>query len=141
MKTYPLGEFGLPEVIGATTRIRGLEPQHVVALKLRQSVSLKEIMPKRHSQAYEKLDFSVVQHLLIDKVAPNENSIAYTPNAAEAHKLIESGEYQLTFLLNPIPVTAIKAIADANDKMPGKSTYFYPKLPTGLVINRLEGTL
>jgi len=38
-------------------------------------------------------------------------------------------------------VTTIKAIADANDKMPGKSTYFYPKLPTGLVINRLDRTL
>jgi uncharacterized protein (DUF1015 family) len=67
--------------------------------------------------------------------------VAYTPNAIQARRLVESGEYQLAFLLNPIPVSTIKILADASDRMPGKSTYFYPKLPTGLVINRLEGTL
>jgi len=54
---------------------------------------------------------------------------------------VEKGEYQLALLMNPIPVAMIKTIADSNDKMPGKSTYFYPELPTGLVINCLEGTL
>jgi uncharacterized protein (DUF1015 family) len=47
----------------------------------------------------------------------------------------------MAFLLNPVPVTIIKTIAEANDRMPGKSTYFHPKLPTGLVINRLDGRL
>ena len=59
----------------------------------------------------------------------------------QARRLVEKGEYQLALLMNPIPVAMIKTIADSNDKMPEKSTYFYPKLPTGLVINCLEGTL
>ena len=141
--SVPLGEGNLPEVAGATTRVLGLEPGNIVALKLRQPLSLKEIMPDNHSEAYKRLDISIVQHLVIDRLTAldKSSSIAYTANAVEARRFIESGEYQLAFLLNPIPVATIKTIANSNDRMPGKSTYFYPKLPTGLVINRLEGTL
>jgi uncharacterized protein (DUF1015 family) len=101
------------------------------------------MMPEGHSEAYKRLDVSIVQHLIIDKLTDLHKSsgTTYTSNIAEAYRLVESGECQLAFLLNPISVTTIKTIADANDKMPGKSTYFYPKLPTGLVINRLDGTL
>ena len=139
----PLGEGSLPEIAGATTRVLGLEPGKIVALKLRQPLSLKEVMPGSHSESYKRLDISIVQHLVIDRLTAldKSSSIAYTPNAAEARRFIESGECQLAFLLNPIPVATIKTIANSNDRMPGKSTYFYPKLPTGLVINRLEGTL
>jgi len=143
VESIPLGETGLPEVRGAITRVLGLEPGNVIALKLHQSSSLKEIMPKGHSEVYKRLDVSIVQHLVIDKLMATDksSSITYVPNIVEARRLVESGGQQLAFLLNPIPVTTIKAIADANDKMPGKSTYFYPKLPTGLVINSLDGTL
>jgi uncharacterized protein (DUF1015 family) len=143
VESVPLGEDGLPEIRGAITRILGLEPGSVIALKPRQSPSIKEMMPEGHSGVYKRLDLSIVQHLVIDKLKDldKSSSITYTPNIVQARQLVESGEYQLAFLLNPITVATIKAIADANDKMPGKSTFFYPKLPTGLVINRLEGTL
>ena len=139
----PLGEANLPEISGATTRVLGLEQGSVAALRLRQSSSLREIMPEHHSQAYKRLEVSIVQHLLIDWLLAHDKkcNVAYTPNAIRARKMVGSGEGQLAFLLNPIPVSTIKILADASDRMPGKSTYFYPKLPTGLVINRLEGTL
>ena len=143
VESVPLGEAGLPEARGAITRILGLEAGSVIALKPRQPSSLKEMMPEDHSEIYKRLDFSIVQHLVIDKLTALDkgSSVAYTPNMVQARRLAESGEYQLAFVLNPISVATIKAIADANDKMPGKSTFFYPKLPTGLVINRLEGKL
>jgi uncharacterized protein (DUF1015 family) len=138
----PMNE-GLPDMAGTVTRVLGLEPGNVVALKLRQPMSLKEIMPAGHSEAYKRLSISILQHAVIDRLtALDKNcSIAYTPNAIEARRLVENGECQLAFLLNTIPVSTIKTISDSHDRMPGKSTYFYPKLPTGLVINRLEGTL
>lgn len=143
VESVPLGEAGLPETRGAITRILGLEAGSVIALKPHQPSSLKEMMPEDHSEIYKRLDFSIVQHLVIDKLTALDkgSSVAYTPNMVQARRLAESGEYQLAFVLNPISVATIKAIADANDKMPGKSTFFYPKLPTGLVINRLEGKL
>ncbi|HIE17493.1 MAG TPA: DUF1015 domain-containing protein [Dehalococcoidia bacterium] len=127
----------------AVTRVLGLEPGNMVILRSQQPARLQEMLPGDHSSAYKRLDVSIVQHLLIDwlNTWESSSSVAYTPNPVEAYHLVERGEYQLAFLLNPIPVTTIKTIADANDRMPGKSTYFHPKLPTGLVINRLEGIL
>jgi len=48
-----------------------------------------------------------------------------------------SQEYQLACLVSPVKSEVVKAIADAGDRMPKKSTYFYPKLPSGLLFNRL----
>ena len=52
-----------------------------------------------------------------------------------------SGELQMVFLLKPFPLDAFESIVGGGQRLPRKSTFFYPKLPTGLVINRLEGEL
>ena len=52
-----------------------------------------------------------------------------------------SGELQMVFLLKPFPLGAFESIVGGGQRLPRKSTFFYPKLPTGLVINRLEGEL
>lgn len=134
---------GIPEFSGVIARVIGLQEGFVTGLKLRSDVPLKALMPRGHCDAYTKLEVSILQHLVIEKLTGIDSnvSIAYTPSAEAALRMVSQGDYQLAFILNPIPLGAIKAIADANDRMPGKSTYFYPKLPTGLVINRLEGTL
>jgi len=133
----------MPEIRGAIARMVGLKKGFITGLKLRPDVHVKTLMPRDHSDAYNKLEVNILQHLVLDKLTAIESgvSIAYTPNAEAAVNMVDRGDYQLAFILNPIALSAIKAVADANDRMPGKSTYFYPKLPTGLVINLLEGTL
>ncbi len=101
-------------------------------------------MPRERSAVYKKLDVSVVEHLIIEKLLGLKSSsdrITYTPDTAHAITTIDEGQNQLAFILSSMPVTTIKLISDAGDRMPLKSTYFYPKLPTGLVINRLDGKL
>lgn len=143
MEALPVGELEPPEVYGAVTTVLGLEPDKVVVLKPRNSMHLNEAMLKGHSDAYQRLDVSIVQHVIIEHLALPEGraKLAYTPDMEYARESVESGEFDLAFLLSPIPVRTIKAIAEADDRMPGKSTFFYPKVPTGLVINRLEGRL
>lgn len=143
VEVVPTDQTHLNETRTAIARVLGLKPGNMVILRPRQLTRLQEMLPGDHSSAYKRLEVSIVQHLLIDWLVTCEegSNVAYTPNPVEAYHLVERGEYQLAFLLNPIPVATIKAIADASDQMPGKSTYFHPKLPTGLVINRLEGTL
>lgn len=133
----------VPEMSGVIARVIGLKEGAVIGLRLRPDMHIKAVMPPGHSDAYNKLEVSILQHLVLDKLIALDKgvSIVYTPNAKAAVDMVSKGDYQLAFILNPIPLSAIKAVADANDRMPGKSTYFYPKLPTGLVINRLEGTL
>ncbi|MBI4714986.1 MAG: DUF1015 family protein, partial [Nitrospirae bacterium] len=56
---------------------------------------------------------------------------------AEAIREFRDGKYQLVFLLNPTRMEEIIEVAGAGDRMPQKSTYFYPKLLTGLVIKKV----
>lgn len=59
----------------------------------------------------------------------------------EAVEQARKGELQMTFLLKPFPLDAFESIVGGGQRLPRKSTFFFPKLPTGLVINRLEGEL
>ena len=56
----------------------------------------------------------------------------------QAIELVGSGAYDVAFLMRPTPVEQVRDIAAAGVNMPPKSTYFFPKLPTGLVFNLLE---
>jgi len=144
LEPAPLEDMtGIPDMRGVIARVIGLKEGHVVGLRPQHGIHLRAAMPEGRSDAYKKLEVSILHHLVIDKLAAiNKNiTVAYTPNTEAAMKMVKTGDYQLAFILNPIPLSAIKSIADARDRMPGKSTYFHPKLPTGLVVNRLEGVL
>jgi len=65
-------------------------------------------------------------------------AIGYTKSAAEAVAAVGSGEADAALLLEGTPVASISAVARAGDVMPQKSTYFYPKALSGLVINPHE---
>jgi uncharacterized protein (DUF1015 family) len=75
----------------------------------------------------------------IDAGAVAGGAIGYTKSAAEAVAAVDAGSgVEAAFLLEPTPVAAIEAVAREGDVMPQKSTYFYPKALTGLVINPHE---
>ncbi|MBT9166988.1 MAG: hypothetical protein DDT19_00312 [Syntrophomonadaceae bacterium] len=94
------------------------------------------------SPAWCSLDVAILQSLVLEgllgidkgKRAGGTN-LAYTREEADALKRVDTGEFQAVFYLNPTRVREVTAVAAAGDKMPQKSTYFYPKLITGLVIN------
>lgn len=74
----------------------------------------------------------------IDAAAVAGGAVTYTKSARDAIDQVESGAADAAFLLEPTPVAAIEAVARDGDVMPQKSTYFYPKALTGLVINPHE---
>jgi uncharacterized protein (DUF1015 family) len=79
------------------------------------------------------------KHLGIDdEKLRNQAHIIYTRDAKEAMRLVDSGERQIAFFVNHIPVKAVLDIAAAGEKMPQKATYFYPKLLSGLALRRLD---
>ncbi len=94
------------------------------------------------SDAYARLDVTVLHTLLLERVLgiDRENmakqiNLRYTRSAAAAVASVQRGESGAAFLLNPTRIAEIRAVAEAGDKMPQKSTYFYPKLKTGLLMN------
>ncbi|HEU65750.1 MAG TPA: DUF1015 domain-containing protein [Chloroflexi bacterium] len=124
--------------------ILGLQPGTLVVLKQRRTdssgISFEAMMPGNRSRAYKELDVSILNHIILDEMLglTSKEDIAYTVDVEEAYQQIKERKYQLAFLLKPPPPERVKAVADARDRMPGKSTYFYPKLPAGLVINLLD---
>ena len=64
-------------------------------------------------------------------------NLTYTRLFEEAVEAVRTDKAQCAFILNPTRVTEIRDVATAGEKMPQKSTYFYPKLITGLVMNKL----
>ena len=100
-----------------------------------------------HSKAYRRLDVTILHTLVIENILgvskerqKKKENIEYIQDEGEGLSKIQNGERQLLFILNPTKVTEVEDVAKARDKMPQKSTYFYPKLLTGLVINKIGDT-
>ncbi len=95
------------------------------------------------SDAYRGLDVAILHTLILGKVfgidmenMANQKNLVYTKFAEEAVDSVKDGTFQCSFLLNATKVREIKDVSLANEKMPQKSTYFYPKIITGLVMNK-----
>jgi len=65
------------------------------------------------------------------------NGLGYAADTAEALRLLEEGAFDAGFFMRPTPVSQVREVAAAGETMPPKSTFFYPKLATGLVFNPL----
>jgi uncharacterized protein (DUF1015 family) len=97
-----------------------------------------------HSEAYRRLDTGVLETLLLkgalglgDEDISHLRNFRYARDAKQALQLVESGEYDVAFLMRPTPVAQVADVAAAGENMPPKSTYFFPKLLTGLLFNPL----
>ena len=112
-------------------------------LVLRDADAVAKALPGK-SEAYRSLDVAVLHSLILEKLLgidkenmAKQTNLIYTRSTEEALRSVRSGESQCAFLLNPTRVTQIRDVAAAGEKMPQKSTYFYPKLITGLVLNKI----
>ena len=116
----------------------GLQKEQYLLLQLRDDAAISQMIPSFDTDYSQKLDVSIVDHFILEELTgltpgSADFHLAYTHDAAEAVKLVSSREYQLAFLVNPVRPEVIKNIADRGDRMPKKSTYFYPKMPAGLI--------
>jgi uncharacterized protein (DUF1015 family) len=84
------------------------------------------------------VDFTIVRPLLAARSLHAEDAITYVRDAHEAVARVRSGSADLAILVNPTRVDQVAAVARAGERMPEKSTYFFPKAPTGLVLRPLE---
>jgi uncharacterized protein (DUF1015 family) len=98
-----------------------------------------------HAEPYRRLDTAVTEALLLkgalgltDERIDHLDGFGYARDAAQARELLHSKAYDAAFFMAPTPVERIQAVADAGESMPPKSTYFFPKVPTGLLFNPLD---
>jgi len=113
-------------------------------LKLTDLKTMAKVLPDR-SKEYQNLDVAVLHSLLIENILgikPEkiEDHIRYQRGIAETIKKVDSGEFQFAFLMNPTRPEQVRDVAINKERMPQKSTDFYPKLISGLVFYDIKGT-
>ena len=98
-----------------------------------------------HSEPYRRLDAAALEQLFLKgAIGLSEDDIAakrglgYTPDPLDAIEKLKRKEYDAAFFLRPTPVEQVRAVAAEGETMPPKSTYFFPKLLTGIVFNPLS---
>ncbi len=121
-------------------------PDSVGYLLHADGAALSERMRReRMSSAVKRLDLAVLHAaVLADRLGLDEDVVAaggrldYTRSSDAALQAVARGEAQAAFLVRPTQLDQLAAVANAGDVMPQKSTYFYPKLLTGMVFNPLS---
>jgi uncharacterized protein (DUF1015 family) len=94
-----------------------------------------------YSTTPKQLDVTLVQETLIKNLFQIETlaeHISYTAYADDAVTHVKEGAARVALLMNPTPVEQVLDVAMAGSTMPQKSTYFYPKMATGFVLNLLN---
>jgi uncharacterized protein (DUF1015 family) len=98
-----------------------------------------------HAEAYRRLDTAVLEALILkgalgmtDEDIDHMRGLGYARDDAHALELVQSAQYDAAFLMAPTPIERVQAVAAAGESMPPKSTYFFPKVPTGLLFSPLS---
>lgn len=123
--------------------------QHLFGLYLKAKgfhlLKLKQKKILKMDSCYNNLDVVILHNLILDKLMgikegkAGVGNIIYTRNEQEAMRLVNNRKYDCAFFLNPPSPRQVSAIAGRSlRKMPHKSTYFYPKPLSGLVINKIS---
>jgi uncharacterized protein (DUF1015 family) len=123
----------------------GLFAGQIALLTLRDRDAVEALMPEGRTAAWRALDVNVLQYgvfeaalgIGLEAIAVG-GAVEFSEHAAEAVREVEHGRASAAFLLNPTRVDEVFAVADGDDRMPQKSTFFYPKLGTGLVLHAFD---
>ena len=98
-----------------------------------------------HAESYRRLDTAVLEAVILkgalgmtDEDIDHMTGLDYARDFDDALELVESGARDAAFFVAPTPIEEVRAVAAAGESMPPKSTYFFPKVPTGLLFNPLD---
>lgn len=116
-----------------------------VLLKLKDPKNILPFLDADEPEELQVLDVAQLHALVIRNLlqidtrqSGSQQYVAYTVDVAEATRRVDAGEFQLVFFMNPTPIDQVRRLAEQGIRLPQKATYFYPKLLSGLVINRFE---
>ncbi len=139
----PIGEDALEPAPGDRVAIGYLDEDGPLRLTLKDAAIADDALPGKPA-AYRRLDTAVTEALLLQgALGMSEDDIshlrglAYARSTPEAIARVRDGDARAGLFMGPAPVELVRAVAAAGEVMPPKSTYFFPKVLTGLVFNPL----
>ena len=121
------------------------ESEEFLLLTVADRAAIDRVLPQDRTPAWRSLDYAIANHIIVQQVLglsdgqmSDHGALWFTEDAAEAVHDVRAGRARYAVLMNPVPVQRVLDVADSGERMPQKSTFFYPKVPTGLVFNPLE---
>jgi uncharacterized protein (DUF1015 family) len=110
-------------------------------LRLRDTAELDRLLAGK-PEPYRRLDSAILETLVLKGLAglsdhdiDARNGLEYAKSVPAALALVDDGDYDVALIQRPVPVEQVKAIAETDENMPPKSTYFFPKVMTGMVFS------
>jgi uncharacterized protein (DUF1015 family) len=110
-------------------------------LRLKDTAELDRVLDGK-TEAYRRLDSAILEALVFEEILgmtvddiAARRGIDYAKSIPDSLARLEDGSYDVAFILRPTPVDQVRAVAGAGEIMPPKSTYFFPKILTGIVFN------
>ena len=118
-----------------------LGKQRFALLTFKDEKLMDEMVEEEKPRAWKMLDTNILHYTVFDRILgiaqETSSKVTYTKDDEEAVKMVDEKGFSMAFLLNPTRIDEIVSVASKLEKMPQKSTYFYPKLLSGLVINKI----
>ncbi len=132
----------LLEKSGRTEHVIGMYKDKRYWLLRLKNVKILDKMMSNKPKEYRSLDVSILNQLVFKNILnynlEDKDSLAYSADPDEFIEAADNDPLTLAFFLNPVKMSQIVDVALGGNKMPPKSTYFYPKVLSGLVINKHE---
>jgi len=106
-------------------------------LRLKNKLLIKKHI-EEGSDEHKSLDATILKHFVFDRVGMDSSEIIYTKNLNRAIEMVDQKEADASFIMNPVKISQLKSIALNGERMPPKTTYFYPKVLSGLTVYKME---
>ncbi|MGA1845001.1 MAG: DUF1015 domain-containing protein [bacterium] len=113
-------------------------------LVLKHHTDIDDIVPGGGSRAWKSLDVNILHSLIFERILgisaedfERKGTLSFTPDMIKAIDCVNMKSVQAAVFVNPTGIEQVKVVALNGEKMPQKSTFFYPKIPTGLVMRRI----
>ncbi len=106
-------------------------------LRLKNKALIDEFVTKG-SKELKSLDANILKYFIFDKIGVKSEDIAYTKNLSDLTEAVNNQAAEAGFIMNAVKINQLKAIALNGEKMPPKTTYFYPKVLSGMTVYSLE---
>lgn len=106
-------------------------------LRLKSKTLIDKVVSEG-SRDYRTLDAAILKSFIFDQVGVQSEDIVYSKDPHEVMDIINEGKADAGFILNPVLVKQLKAVAQNDERMPPKTTYFYPKVLSGLTIYKMD---
>jgi uncharacterized protein (DUF1015 family) len=111
--------------------------QGMFLLRLKNKMLIDK-MVKEGSRDYRNLDAAILKAFILDQVGVASEDIVYSKDPDEVLQSVNEGNAEAGFILNPVQVGQLRSIALNDERMPPKTTYFYPKVLSGLTIYKMD---